>query len=1081
MEEQKAKLKIEESGAKETAKNIDSVSDSLDKLDKNQKKVEKNTKGKDLFKIGVLAAGVKQTAQKVIEFTKVSADYVETLNVLDVAFNNNTKSIREFTSAISETLNLDDATLIRAASRFKTLANSMSVANDVGEEFSKMLTQMTLDVSSLYNMDFAKTEQALQYAVMGRGTTLKQRTGVSVLETTVQTTLDTLGVDAYVEDMNDTEKALARVIAMSYQLRTSQGDLARTIEAPANQFRVLGEQVALAARNIGNIFLPAVASILPYINAVLIVINKLLSALATLFGFSESAWDFFGESDELIDTFDDIGASIGGVGDKAAGAAKKLQGLRAFDKLNNLTTPTSSSGGGGGAGGGGAGGINPNLLKAFKDLFGNYNTHLDGIKTKASQIAEEILKWLGFSYELDPITGELNLKYKGLKTTLNNMWKSFQKLSATGKFLVSLGLGLAATKLFNTIKKLAITLGATGLGKALKNLLSPTKFLVQYAAYGITNSTKLGNVISKLSVFMGKLKASLVGIISVAGGVAVLYDSFKKATEEGWNLSNTLGSLGGTLAIFVGAIKIGWEFGGAYGAAIAAAAAAVVTLTTAIIAANNALTPQEKELLEVKNALKEYSDAMNETTIAAEKELTSGLLQTTYHQNLLNELDQLVDANGNVKAGQEERVNFILTKLSEAYGVETQLINGQIQDYENLKNQIASVIKQKEAEYYVTMLQNVADKARSEQPKLLDTLNRATKNLTQAEYDEAESLIKLNEATKNYKNAKQQAGESDADFMKRQTELLTAMASARVEHDKATESVKKWQTQKDEATKAMESNNKKIQDYETAYGKFLSGQYDAYADIIKEYKNVYITEEGEIVKVSEDSAEKRIQDQKKILGEQKKSNFELYQDTVDTLANQTKAVEKLTPEQAAKWAALAIVDRERFMTEFRALPKDIQEQIVDKMGKKGEDINKELQKGLNKNKPSAEVKFNANTTNLTTGVQSWFNRNSSSLSKANVGFQLPKLTYAQGGLPPVGQMFIANERGPELVGQIGGQTFVANQNQMMDIIDKKLHNAGGLQNATFVIQVGNEEVARTVIKDLNSMAKSNGKPITITG
>jgi hypothetical protein len=52
---------------------------------------------------------------------------------------------------------------------------------------------------------------------------------------------------------------------------------------------------------------------------------------------------------------------------------------------------------------------------------------------------------------------------------------------------------------------------------------------------------------------------------------------------------------------------------------------------------------------------------------------------------------------------------------------------------------------------------------------------------------------------------------------------------------------------------------------------------------------------------------------------------------------------------------------------------------------------------------------------------------------------------------------------------------------MMDLIDKKISNSGGLQNATFVIQVGSEQVAKTVLKDLNNMAKSNGKPITISG
>ena len=89
--------------------------------------------------------------------------------------------------------------------------------------------------------------------------------------------------------------------------------------------------------------------------------------------------------------------------------------------------------------------------------------------------------------------------------------------------------------------------------------------------------------------------------------------------------------------------------------------------------------------------------------------------------------------------------------------------------------------------------------------------------------------------------------------------------------------------------------------------------------------------------------------------------------------------------------------------------------------------------------------------------------------------------FAQGGLPPVGQLFIANEKGPELVGHIGGQSFVANQNQMMDLLDKKIGNAGGMNNATFIIQVGSKEVARTVLNDLQDMAKSNGKPITIQG
>ena len=77
--------------------------------------------------------------------------------------------------------------------------------------------------------------------------------------------------------------------------------------------------------------------------------------------------------------------------------------------------------------------------------------------------------------------------------------------------------------------------------------------------------------------------------------------------------------------------------------------------------------------------------------------------------------------------------------------------------------------------------------------------------------------------------------------------------------------------------------------------------------------------------------------------------------------------------------------------------------------------------------------------------------------------------YADGGLPPAGQIFVANEKGPELVGNIGGQSFVANQNQVVDLLDRKIGSANnGIKNATFVIQVGDEVVAKKVLNVFTS-------------
>ena len=91
------------------------------------------------------------------------------------------------------------------------------------------------------------------------------------------------------------------------------------------------------------------------------------------------------------------------------------------------------------------------------------------------------------------------------------------------------------------------------------------------------------------------------------------------------------------------------------------------------------------------------------------------------------------------------------------------------------------------------------------------------------------------------------------------------------------------------------------------------------------------------------------------------------------------------------------------------------------------------------------------------------------------------LGLASGGLPPVGQLFVANERGPELVGQIGGQSFVANQNQMMDLLDKKIASAGNNNsNQVFNIYLDeNHKLGTYTLEQLQGMAKTNGKPISI--
>ena len=76
--------------------------------------------------------------------------------------------------------------------------------------------------------------------------------------------------------------------------------------------------------------------------------------------------------------------------------------------------------------------------------------------------------------------------------------------------------------------------------------------------------------------------------------------------------------------------------------------------------------------------INEYLKSIDSEKDAIQENLNANLALTKSHSILVSELENIVDANGNVKDGYEERVNYILTTLKNAYGIESELINGQI-------------------------------------------------------------------------------------------------------------------------------------------------------------------------------------------------------------------------------------------------------------------------------------------------------------------------------------------------------------------------------------------------------------------
>lgn len=94
-------------------------------------------------------------------------------------------------------------------------------------------------------------------------------------------------------------------------------------------------------------------------------------------------------------------------------------------------------------------------------------------------------------------------------------------------------------------------------------------------------------------------------------------------------------------------------------------------------------------------------------------------------------------------------------------------------------------------------------------------------------------------------------------------------------------------------------------------------------------------------------------------------------------------------------------------------------------------------------------------------------------------------TYASGGFPNMGQMFIAREAGPELVGTIGGRTAVANNDQIVSAVSSGVYRAvkaamGGQGGGVIQLIMDGSKVAEIVSDNVNAVTRRTGRcPILV--
>lgn len=495
---------------------------------------------KSVFSMALYRAAYKKIADLIYK----ASQYTETINLFTASMGGYAKEAFDYAQKVSDVIGIDISEWMQNQGVFNTIITGFGVAGDKAAFMSKNLTQLGYDLSSFYNIDVASAMQKVQAGISGELEPLR-RLGYDLSAAKLQEEASALGITKQVSAMDQAEKSMLRYHAIMTQVTVAQGDMARTLDAPANQIRILKAQFNLAAREIGNLFIPALNAILPYAIAAAKAIRAVAASIASLFGIQLASVDYSGISG-AAGAAADLNDNLASAGGSAAELKNQLAG---FDELNVI----QSQGGGGGGGSGGGGGTNDledMELPGYDFLKDVVSTNIDRVYNKIKPVIDWVTEHLQ----------EIGLTVGTIGTTML-AWKLSTKFSRTlgvvaDKLSTIHGLVLAGTSAVLTI---GISYILENKGLAGGETENWGELIESWIASAVGSAVTGGEVARVLGATAGKYAASATLAISTLTSIRAIYDDVKTDRFDLKTLADSIwtalkgAAAGGLIALAAGA------------------------------------------------------------------------------------------------------------------------------------------------------------------------------------------------------------------------------------------------------------------------------------------------------------------------------------------------------------------------------------------------------------------------------------------------------------------------------------------------------------------------------------------------
>lgn len=463
-------------------------------------------------------AGYNSAEEYAGSFRKRFGKLQKQLTGYDVDYNTG-----DATNTFSHNLGLDLTEVMNYNAAIAQITNSAGMLGETSIDSAKALTMLSADWASLANLDTADVMQNFQSALVGQSRAV-YKYGLDITSAGLAQTAMNHGITESIKNLSQQSKMQLRVLTMLEQSKVAYADLARTINQPANQLRMLQAGFKKLALTIGSLFMPIVQKLYPYMNAVVMVLQDFAQWVAKLAGIKLGDTDGSRKTPETpdysdaADDTDKVAKNMDKTAKKTKKAADNLQG---FDIVNKLQDNSDSDSGDTDPSGGNA---NIDLSKDISDALKNYEKIWDNAFKSNQNKAVEL--------------------YKKMKKAILDAWKGgdFTSLGSALANWINKGMrNIPWTKIKKTTKKIAKSLATflngfvkdldwTKLGENFSEGLN-TWFETSYTFFKTFDWLKFGQSIKEgitaaINTFDGDLAgkslgAKLRGMIQFAFGVMV--------------------------------------------------------------------------------------------------------------------------------------------------------------------------------------------------------------------------------------------------------------------------------------------------------------------------------------------------------------------------------------------------------------------------------------------------------------------------------------------------------------------------------------------------------------------------------